>query len=71
MLEQQKIGNKRLFLECTVDNIGSNKSILSLGGILEKTELDIYDNMMTNYYWIDVDKVIRENLNIYGDYIKR
>ncbi|MBE6147227.1 MAG: GNAT family N-acetyltransferase [Firmicutes bacterium] len=65
LLEEQKIGVKRVLLNCTVDNIGSNKSILSLGGVLEKTELDKNDNTLTNYYWIDVDKSISENKKIY------
>ena len=53
----------------TVDNIGSNKSILSLGGVLEKTELDFNDNNMTNYYWIDVDNAIQKNSKRYDDFI--
>ena len=69
LLEIQKIGEKRILLDCTVDNIGSNKSILSLGGELEKTELDINDNTMTNYYWINVDKAIDENSRIYSEFI--
>lgn len=69
LLEEQKIGEKRILLECTVENKGSNKSIISLGGVLEKTELDKYDNSMTNYYWIDVEKSINENLRIYDEFI--
>lgn len=69
LLEEKKIGEKRILLDCTVDNIGSNKSIISLGGILEKTELDKYDNEMTNYYWIDVEKSINENSKIYSELV--
>lgn len=69
LLEEQRVGEKRILLDCTVDNIGSNKSIISLGGVLEKTELDKYDNTMTNYYWIDVDKAINDNIKIYRDSI--
>ena len=69
LLEEQKVGEKRILLDCTVDNIGSNKSIISLGGILEKTEIDENDNKLTNYYWIDVDKAISENLEVYSDSI--
>lgn len=69
LLEQQKMGEKRVLLSCIVDNIGSNKSILSLGGVLEKTELDEYDNAMSNYYWIDVDKSISENSKRYNEFI--
>lgn len=69
LLEQQKIGTKKVILGCTVDNIGSNKSILALGGKLEKTELDEYDNTMSNYYWIDVEKSINENSKMYEEFV--
>ena len=69
LLKQQKIGEKKVLLDCTVDNIGSNKSIMALGGNLEKTKLDKYDNTMTNYYWIDVDKSIKKYFTQYNDYI--
>ena len=69
LLEEQKIGEKKLLLDCTIDNIGSNKSIISLGGILEKTEIDKNDNKLTNYYWIDVDKAISENLEVYSSLV--
>lgn len=48
LIEEQKLGEERILLVCNVDNIGSNKTILSLGGVLEKTELYEYDNSMTN-----------------------
>ena len=69
LLEIQKLGEKNILLDCTVDNIGSNKTILSLGGILEKTEIDPYDNTLTNYYWINVDKSINDYHDIYSDFI--
>lgn len=69
LLEELAIGEKRVLLECTENNIGSNKSIVALGGKLEKTELDEYDNTMTNYYWIDVEKSIKDNYEIYDKFI--
>lgn len=71
LLQIQKMGEKKILLECTVDNIGSNKSIISLGGVFEKTELSDYDNTMTNYYWIDVDKTLNEYKKIYSNFIVR
>ena len=70
LLEEQKLGEVRILLDCTVDNIGSNRTILSLGGELEKTELDEYDNTMTNYYWINVNDSIEKNYERYKNYIK-
>jgi len=69
LLEQQKIGQKKVILGCEIDNIGSNKSIISLGGILEITKLDEYDNTLGNYYCIDVDKSIDKNSKIYSKFI--
>lgn len=66
LLEEQKLGVKKVLLECTIDNIGSNKTITALGGVLEKTEIDSWDNELTNYYWIDVDKSIDK----YREYYK-
>ena len=60
LIEEQKLGEKEVLLECTVDNIGSNQTILTLGGRLEKTELDLNDQAMTNYYWINVDDSVKK-----------
>lgn len=70
LLEEQKLNEGKVLLECTVDNIGSNKTIMALGGELEKTELDPWDNMMTNYYWIDVNESIEKYYNQFKDSIK-
>lgn len=69
LLEEKKLGEEKILLECTVDNIASNKTILALGGKLEKTELDRYDNELTNYYWVDVSSSIDEYYCIYKNYI--
>jgi len=58
LIEEQKLNEENVKLVCTTDNIGSNKTILDLGGKLEKTLLDSYDNMMTNYYWINVNDAL-------------
>lgn len=69
LLQEQQLGEKRILLECLADNIGSNKTITALGGILEKSEIDDWDNELTNYYWIDVDKSIDEYKNFYEQFI--
>ena len=71
LLEQQQLGASKVLLYCTVDNIGSNKTITDLGGILEKTEIDTWDNELTNYYWIDVNKSIYEYKDIYEEFISK
>lgn len=69
LLEEKKLGEKRILLTCDVNNIGSNKTILALGGKLEKTEFCKYDNTMTNYYWINVSDSIQKYYEIYRNYI--
>ncbi len=69
LIEEQKLGVKRVMVSCTTDNIGSNKTIIALGGILERTEIDTYDNTESNVYWINVDEAIEKYNNIYEQYI--
>lgn len=69
LLEEKRLGEERVLLECTTDNIGSNKTILALGGELEKTEIDDYDNELTNYYWINVSESLDKYYDCYKDYI--
>lgn len=71
LLEEQKLGETNVLLECAVDNIGSNKTIQALGGKLEKTELDSYDNTMTNYYWINVNDSVKKYSEQYNSKIER
>ena len=69
LLEEQRLGEKKVLLNCITDNIGSNKTIIALGGNLEKTEIDNWDNELTNYYWIDVNKSIDKYKNFYERFI--
>ena len=59
LLEVQKLNLDKVMLDCSVDNLGSDKTIKALGGILERCELDEADNTMTNVYWINVDESIK------------
>lgn len=56
-------------LDCDVKNLGSDKTILALGGILERTEVDPYDGILTNVYWINVDESIKKYKETFGDKI--
>lgn len=67
--EAKKIGLDRVMVDCSVDNIGSDRIIKALGGILERCEFDPEDNTMTNVYWINVDESLDKNKDIYEQYI--
>ena len=71
LIEEQKLGVKRVMIDCAVDNIGSNKTIKALGGILERCEIDPYDNVETNVYWINVDDSLENYKNIYEQYVSK
>ena len=59
----------RVMLDCDVNNLGSDKTIQALGGILEKTEIDPMDNTLTNVYWINVKESLDKYKGIYEPFI--
>ena len=69
LLEAQKLNLDKVMLDCSIDNLGSDKTIKALGGILERCELDEADNTMTNVYWINVDESIKKYKDEYSKYI--
>ena len=69
LLEAQKLNLDKVMLDCSVDNLGSDKTIKALGEILERRELDESDNTMTNVYWINVYESIKKYKNEYSKYI--
>lgn len=71
LLEAQKLKLDNVILACDVNNIGSNKTIKSLGGVLKKCEVDPYDNILTNLYVINVKETIDKYYGKYGNYIYR
>lgn len=63
--EALKLGLERVMLGCDVKNIGSDKCIRSLGGVLERSELDPEDGMLSNIYWIDVKASLETYRSVY------
>jgi len=70
LLEEEKLNENNILLNCTADNIASNKTILSLGGTLFKSEIDPNDNELTNYYLIDVKSALKNSHDIYQKFLK-
>ena len=52
LIECQKLGIKKVLIACNQDNIGSRKSIINNGGVLEN-EVEI-DGEILQRYWIDL-----------------
>lgn len=52
--ECKKLGIKRVLMVCFKDNIGSKKSILNNGGILEN-EIPAENGKIDQRYWINLE----------------
>ena len=63
LIEAYKIGLNHIKLVCEKDNIASVKTIESLGGKLEFSEIDPDDNTLTNVYSFDVLDTINKYKN--------
>lgn len=70
MQEVKKMGLKRVMLDCDASNIASDKTLIALGGDLERTEIDPYDGILTKVYWFDVEKTLDNYKDIYEPYIR-
>lgn len=66
LIESQKLGLKRVMLDCDVNNIASSKTLESLGATLDRTEIDPFDGILTSVYWFNVAEII----NKYKDELK-
>ena len=67
--EAKKIGLDKVMLDWKVTNLGSDKTIKSLSGVLERCEVDPSDNELTNVYWIDVCESLEKYKSVYEPYI--
>lgn len=64
LLEAKKLGLEKVTLACESTNIASIKTIESLGGILNYSEIDPSDGILTNIYIINVKETINKYKNI-------
>ena len=69
--EAKKIGLDKVMLDCSVNNYGSDKTIKALGGVLERREIDPWDNELTNVYWIDINNSLEKYKDKYEKYISK
>lgn len=70
LMEAQKLGLDRVMLDCDVNNLGSAKTMQALGGVLERTEIDPSDGILTSVYWFNVDGCLEKYKEQYIDKIK-
>lgn len=60
LIEAQKIGLDKVKLVCEASNLGSIRTMEALGGILERTEIDPFDGVLTSVYLFNVDETIEK-----------
>lgn len=65
LIEAQKLGLNKVMLDCDVYNLGSAKTMQALGGVLERTEVDPSDGLLTSVYWFKVDETINKYKDIF------
>lgn len=69
LLEAKKLGLDKVMLDCETSNIASSKTMISLGGVLDRTEIDPYDGILTSVYYIDINSSLRKYKNTYTRFI--
>ena len=69
IVEAKKVGLEKVMLDCDVNNIGSDRTLKALGGVLERTEIDPSDGILTNVYWFNVDDTMEKYKDVYEEYI--
>jgi predicted acetyltransferase len=70
LLEAKKVGLDKVMLSCDIDNLGSDKTIKSLGGVFDRNQKYKGTERILNIYWINVDESIKKYEEIYKEYIK-
>lgn len=66
LLEAQKLGLDKVMVDCIETNIGSEKTILALGGEFEEKVFDETRQKYLKNYWINVDEALEKYKDIYG-----
>jgi predicted acetyltransferase len=65
LIEAKKVGLNRVMLDCDASNVGSYRTMIALGGIHERTEIDPSDGVLTSVYYFNVDECINKYKDIY------
>lgn len=69
LIEAQKNNINTVKLVCEASNLGSVKTIEALGGILEQTDIDPYDGILTSVYLFNVNETIDKYKEMFKDKI--
>ena len=69
LIEAQKIGLNKVKLVCDASNLGSVRTMGSLGATLEKTEIDPNDGVLTSIYCFNVNETIDKYKEMFANNI--
>ncbi len=68
--EAYKVNLNKVMISCEETNIASEKTILALGGILERIEYDEPRDRYLKVHMLDVKESLEKNKDIYEKYVK-
>lgn len=68
--EAIKVNLNKVMISCEQNNIASEKTILALGGILERIEYDEPRDRYLKVHMLDVKESLEKNKDIYEKYVK-
>ena len=68
--ESLKVNLNKVMISCEQNNIASEKTILALGGILERIEYDEPRDRYLKVHMLDVKESLEKNKDIYEKYVK-
>ena len=71
--EERAFNRKLIAFRALLRRIESdvNGTLKALGGVLERTEVDPEDNILTNVYWFDVDNCLEKYKDTYEPFISK
>lgn len=67
--EARKMHIDEIMVSCLDTNIGSEKTILALGGILNRIEHDEIKNRNEKIHWINVEESLERYKDLYEEYV--
>lgn len=56
-------------VDCVNTNIGSEKTILALGGVFDREVHEDNQNVILKNYWINVDESLEKYKDLYEEYV--
>ncbi len=68
LLKAEELGIEKVLITASTNNIGSNKTIKSLGGEFENS-IQEDENKILNRYWINIQESLVNNKDKYSQYI--